>query len=67
VTPPTGAAGVCPNSVVTATFSEAMNAATIIGPATTFTLTGPGTTPVVWLPTMRQAMPRPSHHPALSH
>ena len=47
VTPPTGAAGVCPNSVVTATFSEAMNAATIIGPATTFTLTGPGTTPVV--------------------
>jgi hypothetical protein len=46
VTPPTGAAGVCPNSVLTATFSEAMNAATIISPATTFTLTGPGTTPV---------------------
>jgi hypothetical protein len=31
---------------VTATFSEAMNPATIISPATTFTLTGPGTTPV---------------------
>jgi len=44
VTPPTGAAGVCPNSVVTATFSEAMNPSTIN--TTTFTLTGPGTTPV---------------------
>jgi hypothetical protein len=36
--------GVCPNTVVTATFSEAMNPATIN--TTTFTLTGPGTTPV---------------------
>ena len=45
VTPPTGAAGVCPNTVVTATFSEAMNPSTIN--TTTFTLTGPGTTPVV--------------------
>ncbi len=43
-TPPTAAAGVCPNTVVTATFSEAMNPATING--TTFTLTGPGVTPV---------------------
>jgi len=44
VTPPNGAAGVCPSTVVTATFSEAMNPATIN--TTTFTLTGPGTTPV---------------------
>jgi Ice-binding-like/Bacterial Ig-like domain len=44
VTPPNGTAGVCPNSVVTATFSEAMNPATIT--AATFTLTGPGTTAV---------------------
>ena len=44
VTPPNGSVGVCPSTVVTATFSEAMNPATIN--ATTFTLTGPGTTPV---------------------
>jgi hypothetical protein len=44
VTPPNGTAGVCPSSVVTATFSEAMNPATIN--TTTFTLTGPGLTPV---------------------
>jgi len=44
VTPPNGTVGVCPSTVVTATFSEAMNPATIN--ATTFTLTGPGTTPV---------------------
>ena len=43
-TPPSGAAGVCPNTVVTATFSVAMNSTSING--TTFTLTGPGTTPV---------------------
>ena len=43
-TPPNGTAGVCPNSVVTATFSEAMNPATIT--ASTFTLQGPGTTAV---------------------
>ncbi|MFZ0420235.1 MAG: Ig-like domain-containing protein [Candidatus Sulfotelmatobacter sp.] len=36
--------GVCPSTAVTATFSEAMNPATIN--TTTFTLTGPGTTPV---------------------
>ena len=35
--PPSGAAGACPNTVVTATFSVAMNPATIN--ATTFTLT----------------------------
>ena len=44
VTPPNGAVGVCPSTVVTATFSEPMNPATIN--TTTFTLTGPGTTPV---------------------
>jgi len=43
VTPGNGA---CPSTAVTATFSEAMNPATIISPATTFTLQGPGTTPV---------------------
>ncbi len=44
VTPPNGTSGVCPSSAVTATFSEAMNPASIN--ATTFTLTGPGATPV---------------------
>jgi len=44
VAPPNGAAGACPNTIVTATFSKAMNPASIN--ATTFTLTGPGTTPV---------------------
>ena len=44
VTPPNGTAGLCPNTVVTATFSETMNPATIN--TTTFTLTGPGTTAV---------------------
>jgi hypothetical protein len=43
VTPLSGAVA-CPNGTVTATFSVAMNPATIN--ATTFTLTGPGTTPV---------------------
>jgi hypothetical protein len=37
--PPNAAAGACPNSIVTVTFSKAMYAATING--TTFTLTGP--------------------------
>jgi hypothetical protein len=45
VTPPNLAAGICPATVVTATFSEAMNPVTIN--ATTFTVTGPGATPVV--------------------
>jgi hypothetical protein len=43
VTPPDLSAGICPNSVVVATFSEAMNPATIN--TTTFTLTS-GTPPV---------------------
>jgi hypothetical protein len=44
VAPPNLATAICPNAVVTATFSEAMNSSTING--TTFTLTGPGLTPV---------------------
>ena len=44
VTPLSGMTGVCPSTVVTATFSRAMNPATIN--TATFTLTGPGTTPV---------------------
>ena len=44
VTPLNGMTGVCPSTVVTATFSRAMNPATIN--TATFTLTGPGTTPV---------------------
>lgn len=44
VAPPNLATGVCPSTVVTATFSEAMKASTIN--STTFTLAGPGTTPV---------------------
>ena len=44
VTPLNGSTGICPSTVVTATFSEAMNPSTIN--TTTFTLTGPGTTPV---------------------
>jgi len=44
VTPPIGASGICPNTVVVATFSEAMNPSTIS--TTTFTLTAPGTPPV---------------------
>jgi hypothetical protein len=44
VAPPNGANGACPNTIVTATFSEAMNPATIN--ATTFTVAGPGATPV---------------------
>ncbi|MFY9560525.1 MAG: ice-binding family protein [Terriglobales bacterium] len=44
VAPPDGAVGACPNTIVTATFSKAMNPATIND--TTFTLTAPGPTPV---------------------
>jgi hypothetical protein len=44
VTPPNVAAGVCPSSIVTATFSKAMNPASIDG--ATFTLIGPGSTAV---------------------
>ncbi|HVA95883.1 MAG TPA: Ig-like domain-containing protein [Candidatus Dormibacteraeota bacterium] len=42
--PAAGATGVAVNSVVSATFSEAMNGATLT--SSTFTVTGPGTTPV---------------------
>ena len=44
VEPPNGSVGVCPNTIVTATFSKAMNPATIN--STTFLLAGPGTTAV---------------------
>lgn len=44
VSPPDAALGICPNVVVTATFDEAMNPATIT--TTTLTLAGPGVTPV---------------------
>jgi Ice-binding-like/Bacterial Ig-like domain len=44
VEPPNGSAGVCPNTIVTATFSKAMNPTTIND--TTFLLAGPGTTAV---------------------
>jgi len=47
--PVNGASGVAVNTLVTATFSEAMNAATING--TTFTVTGPGATPVAGIVT----------------
>jgi hypothetical protein len=43
--PVNGTAGICPNTVVVATFSEAMNPSTIS--ASSFTLTGPGAAPVV--------------------
>jgi hypothetical protein len=44
VAPPKGVVGACPNTIVTATFSKAMNPATIND--TTFTLTGPGPTSI---------------------
>jgi hypothetical protein len=44
VAPPAGSTGICPNALVTATFSRAMQSSTIS--ATTFTLTGPGITAV---------------------
>src|ERR1700731_515920 len=44
VAPAAGAVGVCSSTVVTATFSTAMNPSSLT--TTTFTLTGPGTTPV---------------------
>jgi Ice-binding-like/Bacterial Ig-like domain len=42
--PPNGTPAVCPNSIVTATFSKAMNPASIDGAS--FTVTGPGTAAV---------------------
>jgi len=43
VAPPNGSSGICPSSLVLATFSEAMNPDTIISPATNFTLAASGT------------------------
>jgi hypothetical protein len=63
--PPNADGGACPNTVVTVTFSKAMNAATIDG--ATFTLTGPGLAAVQeWLVTMRPARLRPSLHRSAS-
>ncbi len=44
--PGNGATGVLPNQVLSATFNEAMNCATLLSPATTFMVTGPGGTAV---------------------
>jgi hypothetical protein len=44
--PLNGATGVALNQVLSATFSQTMNCATLASPATSFTLTGPGTTAV---------------------
>ena len=44
VAPPNGTPAACPNSIVTATFSKAMNPASIDGAS--FTVTGPGTAAV---------------------
>jgi hypothetical protein len=44
VAPPNLAVGICPNTLIVATFDQAMNPATIN--TTTFTLTSPGTPPV---------------------
>jgi hypothetical protein len=44
VAPPNGSSGICPSTLVVATFSVAMKPSTIN--TTTFTLTGPGITPV---------------------
>jgi hypothetical protein len=64
VAPPTGAAGVCPNTVITATFSEVMDPVTLN--ATTFTV-APGVTGTVALDgTGRIATFTPSSSLALS-
>ena len=44
--PVNGATGVALSQVLSATFNETMKCATLASPATTFTLTGPGATPV---------------------
>ena len=44
VTPPNASTLVCPNTIVTATFSQPMNPSSVDG--STFTLTGPGAAPV---------------------
>lgn len=44
--PANAATGVPLDQIITATFNEAMNCATLASPATTFTIAGPGATPV---------------------
>jgi len=45
-TPVNAATGILVSQVLSATFNEAMTCATLASPATTFTVTGPGATPV---------------------
>ncbi len=63
-TPADLATGVQTNSTVTATFSEAMNPATIT--TTTFTLTGPGATPVTGTATNNAATNSATFTPAVA-
>jgi hypothetical protein len=44
--PANGATGVLTSQALNATFSEAMSCTSLVSPATTFTLTGPGGTPI---------------------
>lgn len=53
VTPAAGSIGICNNTVVAATFTEVINPATVN--ALTFTLTGPGLTPVAGVVTANTA------------
>lgn len=66
--PPSGANGACPNTIITATFSEAMNPTSIN--ATTFTLAGPGgaavTGPVTYDAASKTAILTPSSTLAIS-
>ena len=68
VAPPSAAVGICPSTVVTATFNEAMNPVTIN--AATVKLAGPGVTPVAGVVTLdstgRIAAFTPSSNLALS-
>ena len=68
VAPPNGDTGACPNTIVTATFSKAMNPATIND--TTFLLAAPGPTPVAGIVTYdaptKTAIFTPSNTLALS-
>jgi hypothetical protein len=63
VVPLSGSQGACPNAVITATFSEAMNPATIN--STTIKLAGPGTTAVAGAVTYNAATNTASFTPAV--
>lgn len=62
--PPTGANGACSNTIVTATFSKAMNASTLN--ATTFTLVGPNSATVSGQVTYNSASNTATFTPAVS-